>query len=326
MAADDSSLLQLGRPADLPPAGGPVIACVDDGPGGPAAARIAASLGRWLGRRVLLATVQQATPNTATGDDLTPAAIRHSRTLLVRAAGEPADDVESRVLIGEPAQRLLALAEREDAELIVVAAPDQSRMRTMLLGSVYLALAATAQCPVVVVPPGVQRIATTGPIVCGVDGSDVSNTAARVAADFAHRLETRLLLMHASDSLPAAAPGVAGGHGGAGGRRPDAAQILRETADMLRETPPSYLLVERGAPAERLAEVAERESAQLLIIGSRGRGPITSALLGSVASELATSATQPLMIVPPNMPRTRASLPVFATDTGGSDRGIMQCS
>jgi anti-anti-sigma factor len=174
--------------------------------------------------------------------------------------------------------------------------------------------AATARCPVVVVPPGVQRIATTGPIVCGVDGSDVSNTAARVAADFADRLETRLLLVHAGDSLPAAVPGVAGGHGAASGRRPDAAAlILRETADMLRETPPSYLLVERGAPAERLAAVAERESAQLLIIGSRERGPITSALLGSVASQLATSATRPLMIVPPNAPRPRASFPVLAT-------------
>jgi nucleotide-binding universal stress UspA family protein len=140
--------------------GGPVIACVDDGPGGLAAARIAGSLARWLGSRVLLTTVLQATPRTPTGGDLTPVAIRHGSTLLERAVGELDESAEMRVLTGEPAERLLALAQREAAELIVVAAPDRSRMRTLLLGSVHLALAGAGPCPVVVVPAGVETIAT----------------------------------------------------------------------------------------------------------------------------------------------------------------------
>jgi nucleotide-binding universal stress UspA family protein/anti-anti-sigma regulatory factor len=278
--------------------GGPVIGCVDEGPGGLAAARVAGSLARWLGSRLLLTTVQQSAAWTPIGGDGTPVGTRHGHALLERAARELDEAVEMHVLIGEPAAGLLALAERESADLIVLAAPDPSRTGTLLLGSVYLALAGAGPCPVVGVPPGVETIAPTGPIVCGVDGTEPSTAAAHVAADLAGRLETRLRLVHA-----AAAPET---------RLDAAARILRETAEQLSGSTPGYL-VERGPPAERLAAVAERESAQLLVTGSRGRGQVASALLGSVASDLATSATRPLVIVPPHARRPSASTAVLTT-------------
>jgi nucleotide-binding universal stress UspA family protein len=229
-------------------------------------------------------------------------AVRRSRALLGRAARELDGSQEMRVAIGEPAERLLALAEREAAELLVVAAPDRSRATTGRLGSVYLALASAASCPVVVVPPGVETIAAIGPIVCGVDGSAPSMAAARVAANLAGRLETRLLLLHVVDALSTA------------DRDPEratrggmAARLLREAAGELRETTPSSLRIEHGAPAERLAAVAEREAAQLLAIGSRGGGRVASVLLASVASRLATSATRPLLDVPPCAERPGAA-------------------
>ena len=69
-----------------------------------------------------------------------------------------------------------------------------------------------------------------------------------------------------------------------------------------------------GAAAERLTDVADRASAQLLVVGSRGHGQLASTLLGSVASELATTATRPLVIVPPQArsPRTRGAV-ILAT-------------
>ena len=88
-----------------------------------AAARIAGSLARWLGSRVLLATVQQPTPRTPNGVDLTPVAIRHGRTLLERAVRVLDECAEMRVLLGEPAERLRAAGAAGGAELIVVAAP-----------------------------------------------------------------------------------------------------------------------------------------------------------------------------------------------------------
>jgi nucleotide-binding universal stress UspA family protein len=281
--------LRHARPAAAkPPTGGPVIACIDDGPPGVGSARIGGSLARGLGTRLLLATVHQPTPDLPSTGDLAPEPARHARRLLVRAATELDAPAELYVGSGEPAEQLIALAQRESAELIVVGAPDRSRIRTRLLGSVYLALAGTGPCPVVVVPPDVED-ATTGPIVCGVDGSAGSTTAARVAADLAGRLETELLLVHSDDG---AARWTC---------RDSPARILQEAAEELRAATPNYLLVERGPPAERLAQVAERERARILVTGSRGRARIDSVLLGSVASEIATSATRPLMIVPPRV-------------------------
>jgi nucleotide-binding universal stress UspA family protein len=88
--------------------------------------------------------------------------------------------------------------------LVVVAAPDSSG--ALSLGSVYLALASAGPCPVVVVPPKVETLPSSGPIVCGVDGADPSRTAARVAADLTCRLDAQLKLVHVRDALPAAEP------------------------------------------------------------------------------------------------------------------------
>jgi hypothetical protein len=56
-------------------------------------------------------------------------------------------------------------------------------------------LAGSAPCPVVAMALGGETIATTGPIVWGIDGSSPSVAAAVVGADVTERLETRLLLV-----------------------------------------------------------------------------------------------------------------------------------
>ncbi len=54
-------------------------------------------------------------------------------------------------------------------------------------------------------------------------------------------------------------------------------------------------VVVQGWPAEVLLEVAE--GADLLVVGSRGHGAFTSALLGSVSQNCAHHATCPLLII-----------------------------
>jgi universal stress protein E len=273
--------------------GGPVIACIDAGPSGAAAARIAVSLARRLDSRVLFTTVQQATLRVPVGVDRILTGLRHSRSLLARGPRDLDQAAELRVVVGDPAEQLIALAQREAAQLIVVASPDHSGRRLLALGSVYLALAGAGPCPVVIVPPGVQGVpAARGTIVCGLDGSGPSLTAARVAAGLAHRLDARLQLVHATCAPLVTAPRAGGDH--------DAA-LLRDAAERLLEDTSIDVLVEHGPPAARLADVAERQSAQLIVIGSRGRGSLASTLLGSAASALARTQTRrPLVIVPPH--------------------------
>jgi len=54
-----------------------------------------------------------------------------------------------------------------------------------------------------------------------------------------------------------------------------------------------------GFPAERLADLADDEDAELIVVGSRGRGRFKAAFLGSVSNSLVGVARCPVLIVPP---------------------------
>ena len=58
--------------------------------------------------------------------------------------------------------------------------------------------------------------------------------------------------------------------------------------------------VSLGEPATVLAELAEERGAELIVVGSRGRGAWRSAAMGSVSAELVRLASCPVMIVPEN--------------------------
>jgi nucleotide-binding universal stress UspA family protein len=278
----------------------PVIACVRDGPGDPAAARIASSLARRLGSRVLLATVEPGgvpSPRNEYGDALQ---VHDGRALLEPVAGDVGLRVEQRILSGEPAQQLIALAARERAGLIIVPRPARTPLTTSRLGYAHLALAGAAPCPVVIVPPDAEPN-PSGHIVCGVDDSERSLAAARVAADLAQRLDVPLSVVHVLGAVRTREPtGNADDYASWLDASHDTARrMLRAAMHGLHGAANVRPLVDRGAPVERLAKLAERGSAQLIVTGSHGRSGTLGTLLGSVSSRLASSATGPVMIVPP---------------------------
>jgi nucleotide-binding universal stress UspA family protein len=144
-------------------------------------------------------------------------------------------------------------------------------------------------------------------IICGVDGSADAQAALQVAVGLAKRLELRLVVAHVAEPayIPyaAAAPfgGMAGHHAvmeEMGTQQENAERFLEEVvaaADLVdAERRPSV-----GVPAERLADLADEEDAELIVVGSRGRGAFKAAFLGSVSSSLVGVARCPVLIVPP---------------------------
>jgi len=54
-----------------------------------------------------------------------------------------------------------------------------------------------------------------------------------------------------------------------------------------------------GSPSEKILEVAKAHGAELIVIGSRGRGAVTGAVLGSVSSEVVHRSDRPVLVARP---------------------------
>jgi nucleotide-binding universal stress UspA family protein len=149
-------------------------------------------------------------------------------------------------------------------------------------------------------------------IVCGVDGSADSQAALRVAARLADRLDLRLVVAHVAepDYIPYAAAAPFGGAAGHDAVIQEAESQEETAAGLLEEVVAAAALVEAerrvgvGVPAERLADIADEEDAELIVVGSRGRGAFKAAFLGSVSISLVGVARCPVLIVPPGATET----------------------
>ena len=62
-----------------------------------------------------------------------------------------------------------------------------------------------------------------------------------------------------------------------------------------------------GAPADEILDYARRHAVDLIVVGTHGRGPLASVVLGSVAEAIVRQARCPVMVVPPQAPRRRAA-------------------
>jgi nucleotide-binding universal stress UspA family protein len=137
-------------------------------------------------------------------------------------------------------------------------------------------------------------------IVCGVDDSSGARKAARVADGLARDLGARLVLVHGAPVAPSVMYGVPF----------DSDTFQREAledARRLLEDVASGCTVEQvsqraelGSAIEVLVRVLEDEGADLLVVGTRGRGAMRSVLLGSVAHEMLAVAPCPVVVVSPH--------------------------
>jgi len=241
-----------------------------------------------------------------------PELVRRYRDILLdRARGQLAEaatvverdtpdiEVEQQLVIGHSIPVLGDEARR--AQLVVIGDSGLGRIDGLLVGSVAVALAAHASCPVVVVR-GTElepsAIATL-PVVVGVDESATSEVAIAFAFEAAAARRVPLVAVHTWWDLfvdPALAP-LFDWEAIEAEERKLLSERLAGWADRYPDVPVERL-VTRDRPAHSLLEQSAR--AQLVVVGSRGRGGFTGLVLGSVSHALLHRARCPVAVVRPD--------------------------
>lgn len=215
----------------------------------------------------------------AQGDEL----LRSVRARL--EAEYPSVDVVTTLLSGEPAEEISALS--ADAGMVVVGTDRGTGNDGKGTGSVSFQVAMTSTCTVAVIPAplspdGLSPSPDVIGVLVGVDGSPDSLLALGQAVDEAGRMGQELTVLHASGpNSPDAGAQATLAEAVAIARRMDPALVIHHVMDPGR------------GPAESLVSAAR--NAQLVVLGSKGRGGIR-VLLGSVAQHLLLHANSPVII------------------------------
>ncbi|MBC6445894.1 universal stress protein [Actinokineospora xionganensis] len=189
---------------------------------------------------------------------------------------------------GDAATALAAAA--RGADLLVVGSRSRGSVAGLLLGSVSRTCLAHAPCPVVVVHPDRPGTTVHGRVVVGVDMSEHSHQALRVAAQEARFRGAALEVVHA----------VHWDHLGTEMLTPTVEQLIDWghrliAAEFVATGVEGIPVVVHGHAAEVL--VRHSADADLLVLGTRGRGQVADLLLGSTSAHCARHAHCPVMIV-----------------------------
>lgn len=194
-----------------------------------------------------------------------------------------------------PAAVLTGVAEEEEFDAVVVGSPHRGTIGRVLLGSVSRSLLNGAPCAVFIAPHGYaeEPHTTFGTIAVGYDGAPEAKQALRRAEELALEANSKLVLITAV-SMPAYVPGP----GYVPTPVPPRVDELQHDAVAAVD---SRLGVEArrgdGSPGSVLVRECE-QGVDLLVLGSRGYGPLTRVLLGSVSRRAAQEAPCPVLVVP----------------------------
>lgn len=215
----------------------------------------------------------------------------HDVDVAIEAAAGTGDGVVRSSVVEGQAQHVLVDAS-VDADLLVIGRTGSGELRHHLLGSVSQYCVIHSQAPVAVVPTGaVPRTASS--IVVGFDGSEHAAEAVRWALEFAGAT-ARVRVVAAIEVAPWFDEDLS--------RDRFADEIQREeqritgALDAVDPDGRAERSIVLQGPRQALAEA--QESADLIVVGTRGRGLIAAGLLGSVSTWLLHDAALPVVVVP----------------------------
>jgi len=200
--------------------------------------------------------------------------------------------------VGMPAARIVDHAEQCEADLVVMGSHGKGAAKSLLLGSVAQGVLAGCSIPVLLVRESrIPPIA--GPILIAVDGSAFTKKA--IAWLLRHRAlvvgEREIVLIHVAADENRFPLGLRKGMT----RGIQEAEFEQAMAPARRQFERAGVkwreIFARGAPGPCIAEEAKRVGSGLIVMGSHGRGEMTSLLLGSVTQRTLGMSSVPILVV-----------------------------
>ncbi|NJD17929.1 MAG: universal stress protein, partial [Gemmatimonadetes bacterium] len=225
--------------------------------------------------------------------------------VVARTSGET--PVDTALLEGHVAEEVGRYAAQVKADLVLITTHGHTGVSRMWLGSVADALIRTTGFPLLVIHPAFgshvpAEVRTFRHIMVPLDGSDLSATILRPAADLARASGAKLTLVHVVSSsavlgtriFPVLPDDV-------GPAVEKAREYLEGKAKELRAqglTVETHV-EEHESPGRAIAAIADKLDADLVALATHGYGGLKRALLGSVADKVLRSSPLPLLVQRP---------------------------
>jgi nucleotide-binding universal stress UspA family protein len=206
--------------------------------------------------------------------------------------------IDSKVFYSATVPTLVGLS--KEAEMVVVGYRGHGGLLVRnFLGSVSSGLVYHAHCPVAVIhdeEPLVTNVARA-PVLLGIDGSRASEAATAIAFDEASRRGVRLIALHAWTDLRVSDFKEVFPNVNWDAELSHEEETLSERLAGWQERYPDVVLrpqIAIGEPAHPLIEASK--GAQLIVVGSHGRGGFAGMLLGSVGAAVVNRARIPVIV------------------------------
>lgn len=210
--------------------------------------------------------------------------------------------VATELRLGDPGTEIVAAADHIHADLIVLGAHGASAIRRFLLGSVSEYVCHHASCPVLVVRLDAPRADGSQPessppsppvprpirrILFAIDGSDLCQAAVETFSKLPLGPEVEVTLISVQSTINPARMDIVQTVGGLWSNVTAKQRGQMEWAEeTLRKVTPNVesILVEGAQIAHEILLKAEERQADLIVMGDRGRSPLSRFFLGSVSN------------------------------------------
>jgi nucleotide-binding universal stress UspA family protein len=200
-----------------------------------------------------------------------------------------------------PAHALARVAAEIDAAAIVVGSSHTGRLRRIVPGSTGEHLLEAAPCAVAIAPRGYRRHADRPieVVACAHDGTPGAQRVLTVAEEIARRHEAALRVVQVVESSEVLDAALAVDPQATAAASRIRERPLHDLHRIVAELAPGLdvdAVVVRGDPVEELVRASS--SADLVVAGSRGYGPLHAVLAGAVSGRLIREAACPVIVVP----------------------------